>query len=85
MQKMIRISEEASNCLSELAEQTGTSKQDLLSQAITMLSRKYFLEKANRELEEIAKDPQAWREYLEEHEAWDSTLLDGLEESSHGD
>lgn len=77
--KMIRIAEDTSQRLDKLAEETQESKQDLLSKAVQMLTRKYFLEKANHELEELKKDPKAWKEYMEEHEAWDETLLDGLE------
>ncbi|KKQ12085.1 MAG: hypothetical protein WCS92_01975 [Candidatus Babeliales bacterium] len=77
--KMIRITEETSHRLDELVEETHESKQALLDKAVQMLTRKYFLVKANNELAELKKDPKAWKEYMEEHEAWDETLLDGLE------
>lgn len=77
--KMIRIAEGTSQRLDELAEETHESKQDLLDKAVQMLARKYFLVKTNNELAELKKDPKAWKEYMQEHEAWDETLLDGLE------
>jgi predicted transcriptional regulator len=77
--KMIRITEETSQKLDELAEETNESKQDLVGKAVQMLTRKYFLVKTNQELADLKKDPKAWKEYLDEHEAWDQTLLDGLE------
>lgn len=85
MQKMIRLNETASNQLDDLSKETGQSKQELLAVAVDMLIRKYFLEKANKELAELKKNPKEWQEYLDEHEAWDSTLLDGLEDFKYED
>ena len=77
--KMIRITEQASLQLDKLAKETDESKQDLLAKAVQMLAKKYFLLKANREMAELKKDPKAWKEYMQEHESWNNTLLDGLE------
>jgi predicted DNA-binding protein len=77
--KMIRITEEISQRLDDLSEETQESKQDLLAQAVHLLTRQYFLEKTNNELLELRKDKKAWKEYLKEQESWDATLLDGLD------
>jgi len=38
-----------------------------------------FLEAANRSYAALRKDTKAWKAELEEREAWDATLSDGLE------
>jgi hypothetical protein len=42
-------------------------------------TKKHFLINANCELAKLKKDPSAWKEHMEEHEAWDEALLDELE------
>lgn len=80
MSKMMRVSENTSNNLNYLTKITGETKQQLIDEAIELLLRKKFFKKAAQADEELAKDPKAWKTYLKEHQEWDSTNLDGLEE-----
>lgn len=54
----------------------------LLDKAAELLARHDFLEKTNRQYAALKKDPQAWKEELEERGHWDATLLDGLQDDT---
>ena len=84
MPKMIRLSDTANDQLDKMSAETDEPKQQLLDKAVELLARRYFLEKTNRQYAALKKDPQAWKEELEERELWDATLLDGLQgDDSH--
>ena len=78
MTKMMRVSDATYKNLDALAKDTDLSKQDLMEMAVKYLTKKYFLEKTNKEYEVLKKDPKQWKSYLKEQEAWDCCLLDGL-------
>ena len=82
MSKMIRISKQAHQHLSEISEETGESMQDLMNKAIDKLMRDYFFHKANKAYAELRQDPEARKAELEERALWDVTLMDGLEDAS---
>jgi hypothetical protein len=65
----IRISEPSHQILKELAEQTGLSMMDILDKALDAYRRKLFFEQLNAGYAELRADP----------EAWDTTLMDGLD------
>lgn len=75
----IRISHSAWNALRELAAQAGESMQAILDKAIEEYRRKCLLEEANRAFAALKKDPEAWKEELEERAIWD-IVSDGRQE-----
>ena len=76
--KMIRLTEEANSHLDELAQDTGQSKQELMSAAIKMLAADYFFKKADQAYAALKKDSKAWKEELAERAEWETAQLDGL-------
>ena len=65
--------------LQELAARSGESIQEILDQAIEQYRRQKFLEEANKAYAALRNNPEAWASEIEEREAWDVTLADGLE------
>ena len=74
----VRIGTTAHRTLQALAEQTGTSMQSVLEQAIEEYQRKCFLEGLNADFAALRENPKAWQEERRERAAWDATLADGL-------
>ena len=74
----VRIRPETRDVLRELASQTGHSMPDLLDEAVEALRRRRFLEGLAEDFATLHENPENWRDELEEREAWDSTLRDGL-------
>ena len=79
MTKLTRISEKAAKNLDLVSKMTGKTKQLVLEEALDHFTREQFIKKANEEYAEFIKNPKALEEELEEQSAWDTTLLDGLE------
>jgi predicted DNA-binding protein len=75
----IRISPHAKAALREMAKKEGKPMQTLLDEAIEHYQRERFMEEANAAYARLKSDPEAWREELEERQAWDPTASDGLE------
>jgi predicted transcriptional regulator len=75
----VRISSPARETLRGLAEAAGKPMQAVLEDAIEALRRERFLREVNAAYAQIRRDPQAWASVEREREAWDVTLLDGLE------
>mgnify|MGYP000213684800 FL=1 len=65
--------------LQELAARSGESIQEILDKAIEQYRRQKFLEEANNAYAALRNNPEAWASEIEEREAWDVTLADGLE------
>ncbi len=55
--------------------------QAVLEKAIEHYRRQRFLDATNAAFAALRNDPERWREELEEREAWDATLADGLEDA----
>lgn len=75
----VRIRPRSLEMLKELATEGRESVQDVLDRAIEQYRRQKFLERINADYAALRADPEAWREEREEREAWDSTLMDGLD------
>ncbi|MBD2777967.1 toxin-antitoxin system protein [Iningainema tapete] len=75
----VRISTTSHNILKELAASSGESMQVILEQAIEQYRRQVFLQQANQAYAALRNNPEACLAELEEREAWDVTLSDGLE------
>ena len=75
----VTISNTSYQTLAELSASSGKPIQTVLEQAIEQYLRQHFLAAANQAYLALRDRPQAWQEELEEREAWDITLEDGLE------
>lgn len=76
----VRVREETHRALRQLAEQEGDTLQDVLSRAVEAYRRMRILAETNAGYAALRADPVAWQEELEEREAWEIALSDGLEE-----
>jgi predicted transcriptional regulator len=75
----VRITQDTSQTLRDLASATGRSMQDVLAQAVEAYSRQLLLDEVNEAYAALRADPKGWREELDERAAWEATLLDDLE------
>ena len=80
MSKLMRISDLTVERLESLSKLTGQSKQKLMDRAVTIYTYELMLKRSNEQYAALKKDPKAWKEMQEEQEAWDVTLMDGLED-----
>ena len=74
----IKISSTSYNILKQIAARSGESIEALLDQAIEQYRRQKFLEAANQAYAALRNNPEEWAVEMEEREAWDVTLADGL-------
>ena len=75
----IPVSEATYRLLRELAEQTGHSVPQVLDKALDDYRRKVFFEGLAADYAALKADPKAWAEEVAERQAWDATLMDGLD------
>lgn len=75
----LRISTGAHKILREISEATGEPMNSILDKALEQYRRRRFLEKANEAFAALRLDPKAWLKEIEERQAWEVTLGDGLE------
>jgi predicted transcriptional regulator len=76
----VRITQETSRTLRELATATGRSMQDVLADAVETYSRRVLLDRTNAAFAALRADTREWQAELEERRAWEATLGDDLEE-----
>jgi len=74
----VRVNPATRQALANLAEETHSSIQAVLREAVEAYRREVFLERTNQAYAELKKDPKAWAEYQKELAAWDRTVKDGL-------
>ncbi len=74
----IKISSTSYNTLQQIAARSGESIEALLDQAIEQYRRQKFLEAANQAYAALRNNPEEWAIEMEERQAWDVTLADGL-------
>ncbi len=75
MVKMIRITEDAYDKLKQLEQETGTSKQAIIDQALEQMARERFLKRVNQEYEDLKSRPEEWQEELEDRAEWEECSL----------
>jgi hypothetical protein len=61
-----------------MAEETNSSLQEMLDQAIENQRRRLLLERANRAYAKLRQDKKAWRAWRNELRELDVTLTDGI-------
>lgn len=66
--------------LREIMSKYKKQKYVTLQKTIKRLARQYFIEKTNREYEELKKNTKAWQDHQEEIKEWDITLSDELKD-----
>ncbi|MBI4317092.1 MAG: ribbon-helix-helix protein, CopG family [Chloroflexi bacterium] len=76
----VRISDTARETLRELAARTGRSMQDVLETAIDAYRRQQFFDEVDAAFRALKESPEEWQAEIEEREAVDGSLADGLEE-----
>ena len=75
----IRIIPSAKAALRQLAKSEGKPMQAVLDAAIERYQRDKFLDQVNAAFARLKADDKAWNEELAERQAWDRTLMDGLD------
>lgn len=78
--QMIRVPEATHSILRELSEETGSSMQDLLVEAIEEMRRQRMFELTNAAYAAMRENETEWQDELRERQLWDVTLADGLED-----
>lgn len=76
----VRVSKETHQGLRQIALKEEKSIQTILEGFVAAYRRRMFLEEGNRAYETLRRDPKAWAEEIEERNAWENTLADGLKE-----
>jgi predicted DNA-binding protein len=82
---IVRISSKAKEALEELSRKSGEPMLYVIDRAIEEYRRRVFLEETNIAYAKLRKDEKASKEYDQEMAAWDTTLMDGLDESETRD
>lgn len=75
----IRVSKYIRDQVRALAQQTGTTMQEVISKAVEQYQEQLFWQQVHEAYARLRQDPVAWQEELEEQRLWDNTLVDGLE------
>lgn len=77
---MVRVSAETHAKLKELAAHAGEPMPAVLDKAVEAYRRQKFLTGLADDFRRLRDNPESWRAELQERQAWDVTLADGLEE-----
>jgi hypothetical protein len=77
--RTVRVSDAAHTALKTLAHADGVSLQEELDRAVEWYRRQRFLAEANAAFARLRADDKAWQEEIEERQAWDVTMADGLD------
>jgi predicted transcriptional regulator len=75
----IRVSTRARERAARLAARAGRPISAVVEEAIDAYQADLFWRQAERALDALAADPGARAEMMEEREAWEATLTDGLD------
>ena len=75
----IRVTPETHDTLRALAGQENVSIQSVVHRAVSEYRRRRVLTQGNAAYAALRADPAAWAAELEERQAWEATLADGLD------
>ena len=67
----VRVRRPDSERLQSLAQDRHTTVIEVVHAAIDALERQDFLRGLNQDYEQLRADPERWRQYLAERQAWD--------------
>ena len=76
----VRVTERTHAVLRDLSDETGEPIQDIVGRAVEAYRRQRILELTNAAYAALRSDPRLWQEELEEREAWEITIADGLQD-----
>ena len=76
----IRVKRESYDTMKLIAKEKKMTMQDILDEALKDYKKKTFFDNLNTAYTILKNDPKIRKEELKETEAWDNTLLDGLDE-----
>ena len=79
----IRVSRSTHGRLRDLADKTGDTMADIVDRAVRNYQKEQFWADYHAAHAAVQADSPAWADLQQEVESWDSTLADGLEESSN--
>ena len=74
-----RIDDDTREALRELARSEGETMRAVLDKAIAEYQHKRFFEKLDAAYGALKSNPEAWKEELQERQAWGQTLQDNLD------
>lgn len=80
MSKLVRVSDAVYSKLSQIAQVTGYSRQDIIDQAVSSLERETILKQANEAYARVRSNKKELENEQKELDLWESTLEDGLED-----
>lgn len=75
----IRVTPETHDILRTLAGQENLPIQSVVHKAVSEYRRRQILAQGNAAYAALRADPASWAEELEERQAWEATLADGLD------
>jgi hypothetical protein len=76
----IRVDHKTYDWLKRRAKAEQKSIGVIVSDLVMAQEQQEFRDAVARDFARLREDPEAWTEYKKEFEAWDVTLLDGLED-----
>ena len=77
----IRIDESDKKTIDEICGHSGQSAQAIIHEAVEEYRRRRLLQQANEAYGKLRNDPDASKAELEERDAWDIAVADGLEQT----
>ena len=75
----IRIDRTAHERLKEIARKEHSSLSGVINELLDRYEQDQFRKAVADSFARLRSDPDAWADYKREVEAWDATLMDGLE------
>lgn len=78
MPATIRISAAAHRSLTQISQETNSSLQEVLTDAIEVYRRRLLLGRANLGYAKLRQDKRAWQQWKKELRSLDATLSDGI-------
>ena len=75
----VRVNKQTHRAIQSLATQHQLSQGEVVAQAVEEFRRQYLLKQTAKAYGTLRADGQAWQEEQEEREAWDATLVDGID------
>jgi predicted CopG family antitoxin len=76
----IRIKRQTYNSLKDVAKQEHVSLQDVLDKLLEQYKTRKFFAELQQSVTHAKSQPDLWAEELQERQAWEATLSDGLED-----
>ena len=77
----IRVSPETRERLNRISAERGITAGELVEELAGEAEDRALLEAMNRHYDSLRADPEAWKAYRDEVDAWDPTAGDGLPQS----